>query len=114
MSDKGYIDSDADVREPGPEKPSAFLILSTILFTALSMCANFVGNLLKAGSSPEVFGYAVGGAVASLFWGFIVLCVFHFLTGYKSQRAKFKQFLGFQVLYLLTGILGIYDAASIG
>lgn len=81
------------------------LIATTYLITAASVAASYTVQYLFAGTVAS----GVGGAVAPLLLGGIILGVFKIWKRFRNQKASYMVFLIFQFLFLVSSIRNLLN-----
>ena len=83
-----------------PIKPGIVLKILLVLFTILSCGLSFIIQFISAG----VFASAVGGALAPILLGCVVIGLFQIGKRFRNTRSRYKIFLWCQVIFILSKI----------
>lgn len=94
-SPESELNSDASV---GPIKPGLILKILLILFTILSSGSGYLSSLLQDGN----FSFAVGGAIAPIIFGGLVVGLFQIGKRFRNTRSQYKIFLWCQVFFFIS------------
>ena len=83
-----------------PIQPGIVLKILLVLFTILSCGLSFINQFISAG----VFEIALGGALAPILLGFVVIGLFQIGKRFRNTRSRYKIFLWCQAMFIFSGI----------
>jgi len=94
----------ADEAESTPQKPGItlkfLLVLFTLLATSIAFLNNFMSMALLGGvQQSRTISYAIGGAIAPIIWGCIIVGLFQIGKRFRNSRSRCKIFMWCQVLF---------------
>lgn len=80
------------------KKPGIILITLTVLFTVLAFSGSFLNQLLATG----LVASGVGGGLAPLLLGGIVVGIFQIGKRFRNSRSRYKIFLWCQIFFFIS------------
>lgn len=96
--------SQLDTRnEQPPPKAGTLVKVSCAILTLLTMLIGFSKESLRT-AEP---GVAVGGALATIIWGLIIVGLFQIGKSYRNQRSRYKIYLWCQIIFFITQLFAL-------
>ena len=74
-----------------------------VILTLLTMLIGFSKESLRSGEP----GVAVGGALAAIIWGLIIVGLFQIGKSYRNQRSRYKIYLWCQIIFFITQLFAL-------
>lgn len=90
-------------KENQSSKAGLLIKVFCVILTLLTMLIGFSKESLRTNE----LGVAVGGALATIIWGLIIVGLFQIGKSYRNQRSRYKIYLWCQIIFFITQLFAL-------